>query len=356
MASGMTAAHIRLEDVSKHFGETVAVDSVSLEVPRGAFLVLLGPSGCGKTTLLRMLAGLETPTSGDIWFGDERVASSSRVTPPAARDVGLVFQSYALWPHMTVRQNIEWPLKVSGVDAKQRRVRAGEVLEMLGISELIDRYPSEISGGQQQRVAVARTLGPRPGVLLFDEPLSNLDAKLRVEMRAELLRVHRLTGATSVYVTHDQIEATTMASHVAVLNEGRTEQIGSPEELLDRPASPFVARFLGTPASNLLRADRRSDGYVVEGVVLHRASVDDPDSVLLMYRPTSLTLGPSAEGGVAVAVSILEIAPLAGRYVSTCVTDAGQRLSVVGDTRPEPGVDRFVVFPERPDLVFEDQP
>ncbi|MDX1041683.1 ATP-binding cassette domain-containing protein, partial [Sinorhizobium medicae] len=204
---------IQIESLHKQFGSYEAVQGVSLSVPKGAFLVLVGPSGCGKSTILRMLAGLEAPTSGTIAFGGKTVSDGGRgwVIEPSRRDAGLVFQSYALWPHMTVAGNIDWPLKVAGLDRDKRRERVGEVLDLLGIGQLADRYPNEISGGQQQRVAIARMIAPKPGILLFDEPLSNLDAKLRVEMRTELLRVHRATDATSVYVTHDQVEAMTMA-------------------------------------------------------------------------------------------------------------------------------------------------
>ncbi|TKA94488.1 ABC transporter ATP-binding protein, partial [Cereibacter changlensis] len=245
---------ITLSHLGKTFGGAQAVADISLTVPEGAFLVLLGPSGCGKTTILRMLAGLEHPTAGEIRFGDTTVADASRgyVMEPGSRNAGLVFQSYALWPHMTVAGNIDWPLRVANLGREERRARAAEAMEMLGVAGLAARYPGEISGGQQQRVAIARMIAPRPRVLLFDEPLSNLDATLRVEMRTELMRVHRATGATAVYVTHDQIEAMTMATHVAVMNGGRIEQFDPPERLLSDPASAFVARFIGTPPANLI--------------------------------------------------------------------------------------------------------
>ncbi|HXV92303.1 MAG TPA: ABC transporter ATP-binding protein, partial [Pseudonocardia sp.] len=265
-AGAAPAAGIRLRGLRKEFGATAAVDGIDLEVPPGAFLVLLGPSGCGKTTTLRMLAGLESPTGGEIRFGDRVVAGSGPELPPGRRDAGLVFQSYALWPHMTVRANVEWPLKVARQPRGRRRERVAEVLDLLAIGELAERYPGEISGGQQQRVAIARMIAPSPSVLLFDEPLSNLDAKLRVETRAELLRVHRATGATSVYVTHDQVEAMTMATHVALMRDGRIEQFGPPAELLAQPASDFVATFMGTPPANLFDAVVR-EGRLVLGDV-----------------------------------------------------------------------------------------
>ena len=240
---------IRIENLAKTFGTFRAVDDISFDVPQGSFLVLVGPSGCGKSTMLRMLAGLELPSGGQVQFDDAVVSNGDQgwMIDPAKRNTGLVFQSYALWPHMTVAGNVDWPLKVAGMSKPDRQARVAEVLQMLGIETLAARYPNEISGGQQQRVAIARMIAPRPGVPLFDEPLSNLDAKLRVEMRTELLRVHRATGATSVYVTHDQVEAMTMATHVAVLNGCRVEQFGSPEDLVRNPATAFVATFVGTP-------------------------------------------------------------------------------------------------------------
>src|SRR5690606_16484435 len=209
------------------------------------------------------------------------------VIEPSKRDAGLVFQSYALWPHMTVAGNIDWPLKVAGLDRSRRRERIAEVLDLLGIGQLAERYPNEISGGQQQRVAIARMIAPKPGILLFDEPLSNLDAKLRVEMRTELLRVHRATGATSVYVTHDQVEAMTMASHVAVMNGGRIEQFGSPADLVAQPETAFVATFVGTPPANLVP--------VVNGAYCGRLADATLEGRIgsAMFRPEDLTLSKS---------------------------------------------------------------
>ena len=320
---------ITVRGLCKSFGGPPAVDHVDLDVPDGAFLVLLGPSGCGKTTTLRMLAGLEHPTAGEIRFDDRVVAGAGVAVAPGRRGAGLVFQSYALWPHMTVRANVEWPLKVARETG--RRERVDEVLDLLAIGDLGARYPGEISGGQQQRVAIARMIAPRPSVLLFDEPLSNLDAKLRVETRAELMAVHRATGATSVYVTHDQVEAMTMATHVALMRDGRIEQFGPPTELLERPATAFVAAFMGTPPANLL---------------------DGPDG-RRMYRAESLRLvAPGTDG--AVTATYVETTPLAGRYVVTG-TASGSRLSVVTDAPPPlvPGEPMHLVLPARPEAVFD---
>lgn len=260
-------ASLSLKGLTKRFGADAAVDDVTLEAPAGAFLVLLGPSGCGKSTTLRMLAGLEEPSAGEIRFGDRIVACGAGDSVPASkRNVGLVFQSYALWPHKTVAQNVEWPLSVAKIPRKHREQRVAEVLQLLGIEALASRYPGEISGGQQQRTAIARMIAPEPKVLLFDEPLSNLDAKLRVETRSELMRIHRATGATSVYVTHDQVEALTMATHIALMRDGRIEQFGSPRELIEEPETAFAATFMGTPPANVIGGVVRGGRLVVGGV------------------------------------------------------------------------------------------
>jgi iron(III) transport system ATP-binding protein len=350
----MTASAIELRGLHKHFGAVAAVDNVDLRVPPGAFLVLLGPSGCGKTTILRMLAGLEDPTGGEISFGDRVVANGQRgtIVPPGQRGAGMVFQSYALWPHMTVRGNVDWPLKVQGWDARARQERIQEVLQLLSIADLAERYPNEISGGQQQRVAIARTIAPRPRVLLFDEPLSNLDAKLRTEMRTELLRVHRLTNATSVYVTHDQVEALTMATHVAVMRAGRVEQFGSPLELLERPATPFVATFMGTPPANLVQAQQHNGHYRYKELDLGTARGSHPHA-LLMYRADALRLYHNG-GARRLAVEFAEATPVAGRVIVT-VWDAQQRLNVVTEQMPDVnfGERLFLEFPPQPHAVFD---
>jgi iron(III) transport system ATP-binding protein len=320
----MTA--ITFDHLEKRFGAQHAVDGVNLEIPDGAFVVLLGPSGCGKTTTLRMLAGLEDPSGGEIRFGDRVVADAARSMPSAQRGLGMVFQSYALWPHMRVRQNIDWPLRVAGWKPVDRAARVAEVLELLELDGLAERFPAELSGGQQQRVAIARTIAPKPGVLLFDEPLSNLDARLRVDTRAELVRVHRASGATSVYVTHDQVEALAMATHIAVMRDGRVEQLGTPMELLERPATAFVASFLGTPPHVLLEAVVEG-GRVVRGdvVLAERATgAADGDRVQAMYRAHEVDL--DADGQL--DAEILEATPVAGSWIVT-VRVGSERVSVV---------------------------
>lgn len=255
--------HIELRQVTKRFGRVVAVDDLSLVVEPGSFLTLLGPSGCGKTTILRMIAGLEEPDAGEILI-DNRLVFSSRqgiFVPPAQRGLGMVFQSYALWPHMTVFENVAFGLELARWPRQKIRERGSRVLADLQLVGLEDRYPQEMSGGQQQRVALARMLAPSPGIFLLDEPLSNLDARLRVDMRSELKRLHRETGATVIYVTHDQLEALTMSTHVAVMaREGRLEQLVEPEAIYRYPATLFVADFVGNPKANLLPATVRREG------------------------------------------------------------------------------------------------
>ena len=254
---------------------------------------------------------------------------------------------------MTVRQNVEWPLKVAKWSREERRARVDEVLKLLGIPELADRYPGEISGGQQQRVAIARTIGPKPAILLFDEPLSNLDAKLRMEMRTELLRIHRATGATSVYVTHDQTEAMTMATHVAVMRAGKVEQFDSPGALILSPASPFVATFVGTPPANLIRATKRGEHLLHDDVLLAPATGEG--TKLLMYRPESVTLRETP-GERRLPFEFAESTPMAGRFVVTGWL-GGERFAVVDDKIPTAhlGDELFVEFPPEPDAVFEDR-
>ncbi|MCV3273757.1 ABC transporter ATP-binding protein [Roseobacter sinensis] len=341
-----------IRNLTKRFGSFEAVTNVSISAPDGAFLVLLGPSGCGKTTLLRMLAGLELPSAGQIVFDGQTVSDGDRdwSVDPAKRNSGLVFQSYALWPHMSVRGNVEWPLKVMSMPKADRAARVREVLELLDIAPLADRYPNEISGGQQQRVAIARTIAPKPSVLLFDEPLSNLDAKLRVEMRTELMRLHRATGATTVYVTHDQIEAMTMATHVAVMNEGRVQQFGPPADLVDHPATAFVATFVGTPPKNVVPVVRNGAGYRVGG--RHMTLSAPADHCLAMFRAENMTLS-DREGGMTLPMELVETTAIAGRTMVTGLRD-GLRLTAIVDRAPTARIGDTVQFrlPPEPDSWF----
>ena len=259
-----TVAQVRLEHITKEFGEgqqvVKAVDDVSIDINDRDFMILLGPSGCGKSTLLRMVAGLETPTSGDIFIGDVKVNDVA----PKLRDVAMVFQSYALYPHKTAQANIEFPLKVRGESKPDRAIKAKAAAEALGLTEYLDRKPGQLSGGQRQRVALARAIVRQPAIFCMDEPLSNLDAKLRGETRAELVDLHRRLDATILYVTHDQVEAMTMGTRVAVMNRGQLQQIGTPQEVYAKPETVFVARFIGTPPMNVMPAGllERTDALI----------------------------------------------------------------------------------------------
>jgi multiple sugar transport system ATP-binding protein len=241
-------ATVEVRNVQKYFGEVRAVDGVSLSTAEGEFLVLLGPSGCGKTTLMRMIAGLETPTAGDIVIAGQVVTH----LPPRARRIAMVFQSYALYPHLTVFKNIAFPLKAQGVPRAERQQKIVWAAAMFGIEPLLHRKPRQLSGGERQRVALARALVREPDVFLLDEPLSNLDAKLRTAARDELQQFQRRIGTTTLYVTHDQVEAMGLGDRIAVMHEGKVRQIGAPQEVYDEPADTFVAAFLGSPPMNLL--------------------------------------------------------------------------------------------------------
>ena len=282
-------AGIQIERVTKVFdGKVTAVDDVSLTVADGEFMVLVGPSGCGKSTLLRVIAGLEQVTHGRVLIGDEDVTGLD----PADRDIAMVFQSYALYPHKTVRENLAFGLRRRRVGADEIRRRVAAMAEMLGLSELLDRKPAALSGGQRQRVAMGRALVREPRTFLMDEPLSNLDAKLRTSMRGELARLHERLPTTTVYVTHDQVEAMTLGQRVAVLKDGRVQQCDLPQRLFDRPANLFVGAFIGSPAMNLVEATL-GDGRVRFGeheIRLERAAVGLEGEVVLGIRPTSLAL------------------------------------------------------------------
>ena len=247
-ATRADAAHVELRRVTKRYGTVTAITDLSLTVPKGSFTALLGPSGCGKSTLLRMIAGLEAITSGQCFIDGVDVTH----TPPAKRRIAMVFQSYALYPHMTVKQNIAFSMSIAGAPRKEQDERTKEVARLLQLDPYLDRRPAELSGGQRQRVAIGRALVRKPAVFLFDEPLSNLDAKLRVQMRLELAKLHAELAATMIYVTHDQTEAMTLADQIVVLEKGVISQVGSPLELYNAPANKFVAAFIGSPSMNFV--------------------------------------------------------------------------------------------------------
>jgi multiple sugar transport system ATP-binding protein len=294
------SAPVTYEDVGKKYGNVVAVENLSLAVENGEMLVFLGPSGCGKTTSLRMLAGLEAITSGRILIGDAVVNE----LPPRSRNVAMVFQSYALYAHLSVYENLAYPLKVRKLKKNEIKRRVNEVAEMIQITELLNRKPREISGGQRQRVALGRAIIREPAVFLMDEPLSNLDAKLRLHMRAELKRFQRDLATTTIYVTHDQAEAMTLADRVAIMSNGRLQQLGPPKEVYNRPANMFVAGFLGSPPMNFLKVDVHSEAdqllFKSDSVNLPVPSTwadqlqtaDGGRSIVLGVRPENVTVTP----------------------------------------------------------------
>ena len=302
-------ATISFDDVTKQFEDgTVAVDSLSLQVEEGEFLILVGPSGCGKTTALRMVAGLEEVTRGSIRIGEREVTD----LPPVERDVAMVFQNYALYPHMTVEQNLLFPLRQKRVRKAEARDRAREVARLLAIDELLQRKPAALSGGQRQRVAIGRALVRRPRAFLMDEPLSNLDAKLRVQMRAELLSLHQQLSVTTIYVTHDQTEAMTLGDRVVVLNKGIVQQVATPQELYRNPANTFVAGFIGSPAMNFLRGTLKDGGLLLGS---ERLTLDDEQrrrigerggDVIVGVRPEGFAVANGDGGGFDAEVALVE--------------------------------------------------
>jgi multiple sugar transport system ATP-binding protein len=297
----MTMADVVFTNVRKVFGTFVAVDDLNLSIEQGEFVSLLGPSGCGKTTTLRMLAGLEFPTSGEIRIGD-RVVND---VEPGKRDIAMVFQSYALYPHMSVGKNIAYPLKKRGVPRREREQMVAKAAEMLQLTPLLDRKPRQLSGGQQQRVALGRALVRDPKVFLLDEPLSNLDAKLRGYMRAELVELHARLGRTMVYVTHDQLEAMTMSDRIAIMLDGKLQQFAPPQEVYRAPANRFVAGFIGTPSMNLVDGELRMDGtcwqFEAPGLSLPLGALDqkaEAGVATLGARPEHVSLGSGPLRGV----------------------------------------------------------
>ncbi len=302
----MAAVDIRA--VRKSFGSAEVIHGVDVHIDDGAFVVLVGPSGCGKSTLLRMIAGLEEITEGEIAIGG-RVVND---VPPKERDIAMVFQNYALYPHMKVFDNMAFSLRLAKTDPKAIRERVHRAAQILGLTDLLERYPRQLSGGQRQRVAMGRAIVRDPQVFLFDEPLSNLDAKLRVQMRTEIKELQQRLGTTSVYVTHDQIEAMTMAEEIVVMRDGYVEQIGTPLELYDRPANLFVAGFIGSPAMNFIRGTYRKDDSSAHVMLPAGARVPAPltgatDGTDVVYgvRPEHLALANGGEG-LAGQVAVVE--------------------------------------------------
>ena len=290
----VTARGVRLEDIDLSFGKTHVLKGINLEIQPGEFFAFLGPSGCGKTTLLRLIAGFETAQTGKVLIGDQDVSP----LPPWKRDLGMVFQSYALWPHMTVRKNVAFGLEERRLPRKEINQKVDKALDLVGLLDLSERRPNQLSGGQQQRVALARTIVIEPKVLLLDEPLSNLDAKLRVQMRLELRQLQRKLSLTTIFVTHDQEEANTTSDRIAVINDGVIQQIGSPVELYDNPANLFVARFLGV--ANVIEGAFVEEDHNIyfrsfDGAVVVPINGHSPGSASIVFRPQNLTIHPKKE-------------------------------------------------------------
>ncbi|MDH2327126.1 sn-glycerol-3-phosphate ABC transporter ATP-binding protein UgpC [Cereibacter sp. SYSU M97828] len=296
-------AEVRIDKVSKQYGALQVMHGVSVDIADGEFVVLVGPSGCGKSTLLRMLAGLEKISGGDISIGG-RVVND---VPPKERDIAMVFQSYALYPHKTVAENMGFPLKMAKRPKAEIDEKVGRAAAILDLTKYLDRFPKQLSGGQRQRVAMGRAIVRDPQVFLFDEPLSNLDAKLRVTMRVEIKELHQRLKTTTVYVTHDQIEAMTMADKIVVMRDGRVEQIGAPLDLYDTPQNVFVAGFIGSPAMNLIRGRIEQGAFVSEGglrLPLPASSAVEGQEVIYGIRPEHIGIG---DGGVTVDVVVVEL-------------------------------------------------
>ncbi len=295
-------ARVTLAGIDKFYGPVQALFDVSLEIEEGEFVVFVGPSGCGKSTLLRCVAGLEGIEAGAIHFDAEEV---TRVAP-SDRGVAMVFQSYALYPHMSVRKNIEFGMKINGVSPEERAERVAEAARTLQLEDYLDRKPGQLSGGQRQRVAIGRAIVKEPKVFLFDEPLSNLDAKLRIQMRVELEALHRQLGSTMIYVTHDQVEAMTMADKIVVLNEGRVEQVGAPLDLYHHPKTDFVAGFIGSPSMNFLEVDLDSEGARYGDILLPLTMKAARGPARLGIRPEHLSVSSAEAGQLAGEILVKE--------------------------------------------------
>jgi multiple sugar transport system ATP-binding protein len=322
-------ADVTFDSVAKRYGDVSVIEDLSLHIDDRELMVLVGPSGCGKSTALRMIAGLEDISGGTIAIGGRVVNDVA----PKDRDIAMVFQSYALYPHMTARENLEFGLRMRGVARDEMRRRVDDAAEILGITQLLERRPKDLSGGQRQRIAVGRAIVRKPAVFLFDEPLSNLDAKLRVQMRAEITRLQQTLGTTSVYVTHDQVEAMTMGHRITVLREGKIQQIGTPGEVYEHPANVFVAQFIGTPPMNLIPAT----------ALPLRLPLAEGRPMIAGIRPEHITLGD----GFPATIDLVE--PI-GHESIVYATAGGEKLVAIFDPHEAPRMGETVslaVDPER---------
>lgn len=340
-------AQIRLKNVSKRWNKFVGVDNFNLDIADQEFLVLLGPSGCGKTTTMRMIAGLEEITEGEIWIGDRLV---NRLEPKD-RDISMVFQSYGLYPNMTVYENIRFPLKVRKVPQDQHNERVMKAAAMVELEPFLERRPAALSGGQRQRVALARAIVREPNAFLMDEPLSNLDAKLRVSTRAQIKNLHHALKTTTIYVTHDQIEAMTLADRVVVMNKGVVQQVGTPMEIYDRPANTFVASFIGSPAMNLVSGEVKDGVFTSQGIRIEGLPGTASGAVTLGFRAEDATLA-EANGQIEAPIYSVE---LLGEATMLSMRVAGELVSIkVGkDYRAEIGDMARIAIPASACHLFD---
>ncbi|KQT41905.1 ABC transporter ATP-binding protein [Devosia sp. Leaf420] len=340
-------AQIRLKNVSKRWNNFVGVDNFNLDIADQEFLVLLGPSGCGKTTTMRMIAGLEEITEGEIWIGDRLVNKLE----PKDRDISMVFQSYGLYPNMTVYENIRFPLKVRKIPQDQHHERVMAASKMVELDDFLQRRPAALSGGQRQRVALARAIVREPNAFLMDEPLSNLDAKLRVSTRAQIKNLHHTLKRTTIYVTHDQIEAMTLADRVVVMNKGLVQQVGTPMEIYDRPANTFVASFIGSPAMNLIKGAIEGGVFTAAGIRIEGLTPAAKGPVTLGFRAEDATLAES-NGQIEAPIYTVE---LLGEATMLSMRVAGELVSikVSKDYRAEIGDMARVAIPATACHLFD---
>jgi len=346
---------IRFHKLVKEFGGVRAVKEIDLEIQKGEFVTFLGPSGCGKTTTLRCLSGLETPEEGEIWVGDKCLYSKKEMInlPAGDRGLGLVFQNYALWPHMTVEQNVGFALRKKKISQEEKKAKILKVLDAMDLNQYEQRFPHELSGGQQQRVALARMVVNEPGILLFDEPLSNLDAKLRMKLRSELKRLHKDLGATSIYVTHDQVEALALSDKIVVMKEGTIQQIGTPYQVYHEPANLFVADFMGNPETNLIRVRTAAGGVFVPAEdpecrlkTPAAGDMQEGREVILNVRPEDMELVMAQEGNF----SVYAVQPMGSEVMIHLRSRSGQLDIIVKG--PEENFLRFKIE-EKTDIIVK---
>ena len=321
---------IALKAVEKWFGEAQVIKGVDLEIDEGEFIVFVGPSGCGKSTLLRMIAGLEETSRGEIWVAGRNATAE----PPSKRGLAMVFQSYALYPHMSVGDNMGFSLKAAGVPAAERDAKVMEAAKVLKLEALLDRRPKDLSGGQRQRVAIGRSIVREPTAFLFDEPLSNLDAALRVEMRYEIAKLHQTLDATMIYVTHDQVEAMTLADRIVVLDAGKIAQVGTPKELYQNPQTLFVAQFIGSPKMNVMPCEMKGDEFHLAG---GRGGPGRAGAVHLGIRPEHITLGSAGSGQCDGTVDVIEYLGADTFVLCDCGPLGQINVRIAGESTLEPG-------------------